>query len=292
MTASTANSAPSYPSRMRARALVSTELIAGRPGVLRTRISRLRSEGAVRLRPTIAREAEPWPSCRGDVARVCLAAGAAGPMGGDEITVDVDVGTGSTLVLIEASATLLLPGHDDARSVLRVRARVAPGATLVWLPEPMIASRACHHVNDVTVDLDGDARLFLREELLLGRRGEGCGRLRQKVRVRRDGRAMYAQDLCLGADSTRSSAVLGEHRAVGSILLVDPDLPRIQATCLAEDGVLLPLRDSAAVLVQALSRDSIGLRSQLAAGLAVLGPPWDPNPPIGTEPVQSIQEPR
>ncbi len=276
MTSILAADGTGHPTRMRARAHVRTELTTDDTGRVRTRLATLRSQGPLKLRPTIGRRAERWPAAQtADLARVCLAAGAAGPMGGDELVLQVQVGAGTTLVLTEASATVLLPGADEAQSRLQVRVEVGPAATFVWLPEPMIAARGCHHVNNIDIELADDSRLLLREELLLGRRGESSGRIRQVLRVRRDRRPLYLQELVLGEDSSRSPAVVGSHRAVGSMLVVDPKLPEIGPMQLDEDGALLPLAGGQAVLVQALSADSIGLRRQLDSGRAVLGAPWD-----------------
>ena len=264
------------PTRMRARAHVRTELDTDAAGRARTRLATLRSQAPLKLRPTIGRNAELWGAGETeDLARVCLAAAAAGPMGGDELVLQIEVGAGTTLVLTEASATLLLPGGDGAQSRLQVRVEVGPGATFVWMPEPMIAARGCHHVNDIDVKLALDARLLLREELLLGRRRESSGRVRQILRVCRDGHPLHVQELVLGQQSSRSPAVVGDHRAVGSMIVVDPALPDIDPAQLAEDGALLPLAGGHAVLAQALSADSIGLRRQLDAALTLLGAPWD-----------------
>lgn len=260
--------------RMRARAHLCTELVSGSPP--RTRLSVLRSQAPLKLRPSIARGPEPWAPYAVEPARVCLAASGAGPMGGDDLSLDIEVGAGTTLLLTEASATLLLPGADAAQSRLTVRARVAPRATFVWMPEPVIAARGCHHVNDIAVDLASDARLVLREELLLGRRGEAPGAVDQRLRIRRQDRPLLAQDLALGRKSDHSAAIVAGHRAVGSMVVVDPELPVLEPRGLGGDGVLLPLAAGQAVLAQALADDSIDLRGQLDAALQELGPPWTP----------------
>lgn len=263
--------------RMHATARLRTELAPDGRGGQRTRLAALRSEAPLKLRPTIASAPEPWAAHADDFARVCLAAAAAGPVGGDRLHLDIQVAAGSSLVLTEASATLLLPGHDGAESVLEIHATVEEGGTLVWLPEPVIAARGSHHTTLVNVALAPDARLLLREELILGRKGEPSGHLRQRVRVRRDGRPLHAQDLTLGLD--HSPAVTGGHGAVGSLLVVDPELGRREVCLLSEDGVLLPLAGDGAVLVNALAADSGALRRQLDSGLATLGHPWDPRAP-------------
>jgi len=273
---------------MRAHARVATELRTLSDGTRRSCVRTLRAEVPLVPRITMAKGPEPWAGGAPEVARVCLAAGAAGPVGGDRLHLDVDVGAGSALVLREVSATLLLPGPEGARSCTVTRIRVADGGTLVWLPEPLICARGADHVNDVRVDLADGARLVMREEILLGRHREASGRLRQRTRVRLGGKPLFHQDLDLGTTGARSPAVSGHHRAVGSVLVVDPEgaVAPQAAHRLSGEAVVLPL-SGPAVLVAALAGDNLELRSGLDAGLARLGPPWSPgragSTPIGAE---------
>ncbi|WP_369201380.1 urease accessory protein UreD [Streptomyces sp. PU-14G] len=269
--------------RMRACARVATESATGPGGRPRTRVSGLRSQAPLMLFATRAKEPEPAAAHRGVPARVSVAAGAAGPIGGDELRLEVEVGAGSVLVLGEVSPSLLLPGREGSPSTMRVRIRVARGGTLVWLPEPLIAARGCDHVNEVRVDLADGAALLMREEVVLGRHGETGGRVRLSTRVRRSGRALFCQDLELGAGSGGTPVVAGGHRAVGSLLVADPrwcgeDARQRPATQrLSGDAVVTPLPRGAA-LVSALTQDNASLRDRLRSGLAAIGAPWDPRP--------------
>jgi urease accessory protein len=266
---------------MRARACLATELATQPDGSVQSRVSTLRSEAPLMLRLTWAKESEPAIAKTLNAARVCLAAGAAGPIGGDEYSLDIDVGAGSALVLRDISATLLLPGPCGEQSRMRTTIHVAADATLIWLPEPLIAARGCHHLNEVSIELDPGARLLLREELLLGRHGESPGTLRQRLCVRRGSQPLHQQHLDLGpgASGWNTPAVAGNHRALGSALIVDPawgdDIP--QAKLLSGDAALLPLAGPAA-LVSALAADSLALRRLLDSGLESLNPFWSTHP--------------
>lgn len=273
--------------RMRAQAAIATEPGTTPDGRTRTRLTRLRSQAPLMLYSTRAKEPEPWASHGGDPARVSLAAGAAGPVGGDRLRLDVEVGPETALVLTDVSPSLLLPGRDGAPSRMDVRIHVAREGTLVWLPEPLVAARGCDHLSDVRVDLADDARLLLREQVLLGRHGEPPGRVRLSTRVRRAGRALFRQDLELGAGAGDTPAVAGAHRAVASVLVVDPDWrdagppgperERQRTRLLPGDAVLTPLA-AGAVLIGALCDDNLELRDRIADGLTALGPPWDLRP--------------
>lgn len=237
----------------------------------------MRSQTPFVLRPTTIRSAAAWVGTRADVARVSLVAGAAGPVGGDQLSLHVTVGAGSTLVLSEVSASLLLPGVHGEQSCTRTRVHVGAGGTFVWLPQPMIAAHGCRHHNDVHIELAEGARLLMREEALLGRHGESAGDLLQHLRVEVAGRPLYDQRLDLGPAATGwdSPAVAGSHRAVGSVLVVDPgraeNPPATRA--LPDDAAVLPLAGPA-VLVSAVSPDSLALRRALEGGLHVLGHSW------------------
>lgn len=251
-------------SRMRARARVRTERCGDR-----NRLDVLRSHGTWSLRPVIGHLPRPWSDLGVDPAavQVCVTAAAAGPLGGDELVLDLEVGEGSSLVLTESSATLVLPGHDGAESRITVNVHVAAGGTLVWLPQQVISVSGSDHRNEVSVQLEGDARLVLREQLLLGRKGEESGRMRQRVRVGRDGRPVLAQDLELGTAVSRSVSVAGPHRAVGSLLVVDPLVDGLAAALLEGDGSMLPLAAGGAVLVTALGPDNLSLDRQFHEAL-------------------------
>lgn len=154
--------------------------------------------------------------------------------------------------------------------------RVADGATLVWLPEPVIAAQGCNHHATTNISLEPGARLLLREELLLGRHGEGPGAIRQRLRVTRGRHPLYDQELAIGPDAPgwQGPAVTGGRRALGSLLVIDPHwdtddltLPTVKQT--GTNAALLPL-PGPAVLFTALATDGLNLRRRLDTALAEL----------------------
>ncbi|HSH42438.1 MAG TPA: urease accessory protein UreD [Arenicellales bacterium] len=264
------------PGAMSARAVLATEIGAHARS---SRISVLRSQGALVLRPAHPKEPEPLTQRSPAVARVMLAAGAAGPLGGDDYALDVHVGAGSTLVLSEASAMLVLPGPCGGRSHMRISVDVGEGATFVWLPEPIIAARGCDHEHDVRVRLERGARLVMREETLLGRYRESPGDFCTTLRVTYAGAPIYHQKLRVGpaADGWRGAAVAGENGAVGSIIAVDPAWEsEVPATSVFHSSAILAPLPGPGMIVSAVAPDSLQLRRRLNAGLDALGAPWAP----------------
>jgi urease accessory protein len=273
---------------MRARARLEAALA---PDCGTTHITRLRSEPPLTLRPTKLGRDEPrelWNLGDGGAARVSVAAAAAGPIGGDQLRLEIDVGPGATLVLRTVGASLALPGPHGESSRAETTIRVAAGATVVWLPQPLIAASRCNHRAVTTMALDEGARLLAREELVLGRRGECCGSIRQRLRVTLAGRALYDQELCIGeADGWDGPAVTGGRRALGTLLLVDPALDPATRTAsvggAGVDSAILPLA-RAGTVVTALADDSLTLRRHLdREWISVQGGPRPAEPAAGDD---------
>lgn len=262
---------------MTARASLATASVIERGQVVSTRVDRLRSQAPLVLRPVRAQRFEPLLHQAHGPARVALASAAAGPLGGDELALHIHVGAASTLLLSEVSATLLLPGVHGGRSRMHIEIDVDDDATLVWLPEPVIAAQGCDHVHDIRIDLATSARLFMRDELLLGRHREASGDVLQNVRVCRHGRPLLHQQLCFGprAHGASSPAVLGRHKCVATVLAVDPVWTQQppQANQLDADAALLPLAGPAA-MISALAADTPTLRRRVHQGINMLGAPW------------------
>ena len=102
---------------------------------------------------------------------------AAGPVGGDELSLTVDVAAGASLTLRSVAASLVHPGPTGLPSRTVLRARV--DGSLRWQPRPAVLVRGCDHHADTEVDLGEGAVLLWREEVVLGRHGEETGSLHQ-----------------------------------------------------------------------------------------------------------------
>ncbi|WP_433501324.1 urease accessory protein UreD [Sphaerimonospora sp. CA-214678] len=194
-----------------------------------TRVRLLRSAWPLMLRRTLPCTPAPiaaWSRRDATAAWVHLVAGGAGPLGGDRLRLEVDVGAGSTLVLGEVSPTLLLPGPYGEESRTEFDIRVGPRGTLVWLPQPVVPAAGCRHRTDVRITLCHDSRLLLREEVLFGRYGERPGALRQRLRAMAGGRVLYDQELVVGPEAPGwdGPAVTAGLHAAGTVLLADATL--------------------------------------------------------------------
>ncbi|MEY9967139.1 urease accessory protein [Streptacidiphilus sp. MAP12-16] len=224
-----------------------------------TALPLLAGDGPLAVRRTTHPDGPP-------AAQVTLVGAMAAPLGGDRLRIEVHVQAGARLRVTSAAATVSLPGRVPAPAHYELDLRVDEGGVLEWLPEPVIAAAGSELRMTTRITLSGDARLLLREEQILGRSGETPGRLSSRLTLRHNNRVLLDQhtDLGPGAPGWDGPAVLATHRALGQIVLCDPDLAhRPPAAELLgvppAEAALLPLAGPA-VLLTAAAPDGLLLR--------------------------------
>lgn len=194
----------------------------------RTRCTTLRSSPPISLRET--------PD------GLYLVASGAGPVGGDDLRLDIHVGWDASLVVRSAAASMVLPGPSGRPSSLRVRAQVR--GSLRWEPEPTILVAGCDHRTTTTIDLAAGATLVWREVVVLGRHDESTGSLLQRLQVDRAGAPLLRTELPVGPRWPGADGPAGTDGAlvVSSTLVVGLDEPGLPD---ATDGAVLQLADDA-----------------------------------------------
>jgi urease accessory protein len=113
---------------------------------------------------------------------------AAGPLGGDELHLDVEVLPGGRLTMRSVAAQLAQPGPREEPAHLHITMRVDHDAVVDWALEPLVLVQRAHLVSSTHIDLAETARLRWRDEVVLGRHLEPAGRLDAVLRVTRAGR--------------------------------------------------------------------------------------------------------
>src|SRR4051812_32942700 len=78
---------------------------------------------------------------------------AAAPLGGDRISIDIYVAPHTELTVRTVAASLAWPGTSPIPSQLTINARVGAGATLRWLPEPLVPVAGSKHRMVANVEL-------------------------------------------------------------------------------------------------------------------------------------------
>ncbi|MFI9583330.1 urease accessory protein UreD [Streptomyces sp. NPDC052236] len=235
----------------------------------------LESDGPLALRRTRA---------TGPYIRVTIVGAMSAPLGGDRLAIEAEVRERARLTVDSAAATIALPGTTGERAHYDVRLTVGDHAELRWLPEQLISAYGSELRMRTRVELAATARLVLREEQVLGRYGEQPGTLATRLTVHRAGRPLLDQELGYGPNAPGGwdgGAVLGGHRAVGQLLVVDPAFEDFgekpaESRLLGDTAVLMPLAGPA-VLVTAVAPDARGLRRTLDDVLHEVLEPQPPN---------------
>jgi urease accessory protein len=158
---------------------------------------------------------------RGTLTRAALVPLQAGPLAGDHDAVRLRVGAGATLALEPIAATLALPGAGRTR--LQLDVEVADGGRLV-LDEPALIVAAGADVVRVTrIALAAGAVAALRDLVILGRAGEGPGRLEATTRVTLAGAVLLHETLRVDPATWAEDAHVAlapGHRVIGTIALL------------------------------------------------------------------------
>jgi len=190
---------------MRARAEVIAESCDGRVAY-----PLLRSDPPLLLRPTYS--------------GLTLQAGAAGPIGGDQLELVIRVRSGARLDISTTAAMVVLPGPEPSR--LDVSIVVEAGATLNWIPEPLVSVIDSHHIQHLKVTAAADSSIHLSEMLVLGRSGERPGELESSVRVSYDGSVVLHQTTHVGTPTEvavwSGPAITAGHKIVAGELSIGP----------------------------------------------------------------------
>lgn len=167
-----------------------------------------------------------------DRCRIGLLATTALLLGGDRVELEVLVGPGATLELVDVAGTVAYDGRGQPAS-WSVRVEVAEGGRLRWSGEPLVVADGADVRRDLHLELAGGAAVLLRETAVLGRAAQLGGVLRTRTRVHQDGRPVLVEDTELDpAAHRRSPGMLGELRVVDTVLTLGTDPP-----CAAVSGL-------------------------------------------------------
>jgi len=180
----------------------------------------------------------------------------AGPLAGDHDVVRLHVGAGVTLELVPVAATLALPG--DARTRLELHADVA--GRLILDEPPLIVPEGADVVRTTRIALAEGAVAAWRDTVILGRAGEGPGRVEATTRVTLAGTPLLHETLRIDPEHDGAYVALPPgHRVIGTVALLG--LPGT----LAGPGSLWRATGTAASAVEAHLRDAwLAARSSIA----------------------------
>lgn len=177
----------------------------------------------------------------GPVCHVYLLHPPGGVVGGDELAIDVDVGSDAEALITTPGATKFYRSAAAA-ALQHQRLRAHAGSSLEWLPQENILFPGADALLETRVDLEADARLALWEIHCLGRPviGESFdgGRLDSRLAIYRDGQPLLLERLRVCGRTGMGLALMAE-RPVSATLL----LSHASASDRSLAQTLLPVQD-------------------------------------------------
>lgn len=180
--------------RAQGRAHVAFACPSGPAGERGTRLADLYQSGCAKIR---------LPRTRGERQAVLLNT-AGGIAGGDRLDYSAAWGGGTQAVVTSQAAERVYRSLGDAGEVSN-RLIVGDGAQACWLPQETIVFNGARLDRQLEADLSSSASLLAVEAVVLGRAAMGesvdCVSLRDRWRVRRDGRLVFADDTRLEGDA-------------------------------------------------------------------------------------------
>ncbi|NOJ63610.1 MULTISPECIES: urease accessory protein UreD [unclassified Arthrobacter] len=164
-------------------------------------------------------------------ARVALIGISMMLLGGDDVLIEVSVGAGVTLEVVEP-AGLVAYNAAGVQARWRLSATVADGGTLLWAGAPLVVAEGANVLRDTRVSLAAGARLVLQEVLVRGRTGESPGELRSSVRCSGPAGDLLYEDLDLTGDHRSAVGVLGGTRVLGAVTALGFTPPALERSSL------------------------------------------------------------
>lgn len=204
-----------------------------------------------------------------------------GITGGDRLETHLSVSPGAAAIFASQAAERFyraLPASAPAH--IRTTLTVAPGARAEWLPQETILFEDCAADRVLSIDLAGDASVLGLETLVFGRTAMGetirHARLRDTIRIRRDGRLILHDAIRLDGDAAvlDTKAGANANRAMATLFHVAPNAPaRLDALRAACENAPAEMGVSAwngMLIARILAPDAARLRATVTLALNLL----------------------
>lgn len=162
-------------------------------------------------------------------------------LAGDALHVQIHVGAGASLEVIEPTGTVAYDA-DGQHSTWRLTATLDEGATLIWQGAEFVAAEGSNAQRSTEIALGPDARAVLKETLVLGRSGESDIRLSSRTQASLEERELLVEELALTPDARRLPGIVGDSKVISTIMALGMrpggDMADAQRLDLAGPGAL------------------------------------------------------
>lgn len=150
-----------------------------------------------------------------------------GIAGGDRLNISATVGADAWAQLTSPGAAKWYRAAGPAYQQLELK--VAPGATLEWLPQETIVFSAAQAELTTRIELQGDARLLYWDVVALGRPASGerfeHGHFQSHLDIRRDGQLLWHErQRIIGGDGLLGSPMGLDGKSVFATLLITGEI--------------------------------------------------------------------
>jgi urease accessory protein len=190
-----------------------------------TRRRHLHESGSLRVR---------FPSPETEGLSAVLVNTAGGIAGGDRFDIDIATREAARLTVTTAAAEKIYRA-EGAAARLNITLRAEARSHLAWLPQETILFDRARILRRIEIDLADDASLLLCEIAVFGRAAMGermrQGEFADRWRMRRSGRLVFAENICLDGDigeKLARTAVAKGGVAIGTALIVPGDEVLVQ----------------------------------------------------------------
>ncbi|MDQ1082757.1 MULTISPECIES: urease accessory protein UreD [Microbacterium] len=165
---------------------------------------------------------------------VALVAGRAMLLPGDHVHLDIRVGEGCTLDLVDIGGLVVYgrPDLGDEPSGWHAAITLAPGARLTWEGLPTVVTADGELLRSTVLRLSSGSSVALRETLVLGRTGESGGRLSSDLDATDAAGPLLRETLEVQGDRPEPG-VLGRARVMDSIVVLGERLGPVDETGIA-----------------------------------------------------------
>lgn len=201
-----------------------------------------------------------------------------GLTGGDRIEWEVDAGA-NTKVTVTTQACERIYKSSGGDAHVTARLSVGPGAALHWLPQETILFDQGALARTLDADIAEDAELIALEAIVLGRKAMGetvrSGSLRDRWRIRSNGRLLHAEDLRLSGEIDRIAgrpATLAGNLAFATLLYVgdrtETIMPKLHA--LLGEKLAGSSQWKGKLVIRMAAEDGFALRKILIPAISLL----------------------
>ncbi len=202
---------------------------------------------------------------------------AAGPIGGDQLDLQLSLGGKARAEVSSAGAALVMPGPRGDSSSLDINVSLACCAELLWAPEPtVLCEGAVHHARTV-IELAASAQLVWVDEVILGRHDAAPGIATTSLVIDLGGKPLLRNGLAIGAPGWDGPFGFERRsRYVAQIVAVGEAAPVLEGRASSiEDGLRAAGSgldsDVDAHVRTVVADNALEGRSEVEAALALLG---------------------